>query len=75
MYAMIHSAESVHNQQATELARNLEWARIRAERAQQLPSPARVGVGARFASLFHLPHRTAGAAHPVVSTNSVVSAH
>lgn len=69
MYAMIHSAEIVHNQQATEMARNLEWARIRSERAQQLPSPARVGASARFASLFHLHHSTAGAA------NSVVSAH
>ena len=69
MYAMIHSAEIVHNQQTAELARNLEWARIRAERTQQLPAPARVGAIARFASLFHLHHRTEGAARSVVSAH------
>ena len=43
MYAMIHSAEIVHHQQAAELARNLEWARIRSERTQEPPALAHVG--------------------------------
>jgi len=67
MNDMIHSAAIVHQQRATEVARNAEYARRRAEReaAEPIasPTPARPNFAQRLARFMaaHLPfHHVTG---------------
>ena len=69
MYAMIHSAEIVNRQQAAELARNLERARIRKEQGLDAPTAAHISIRARLLAASHHGRATVPSAGPIASAH------
>ena len=69
MYAMIHSAEIVHHQQAAETARNLERARIRNEQEVAGGTTTHLGLRARLVAALHHGHAAAQPAGAVAAAH------